>query len=208
MKKYIIFDFNGTLINDVELGLKLINEFLTYQNKPILDMDRYRHIFGFPIRDYYIRAGLDLNADDFNHLAEIYNIRYMRESLSCKLYPEVVDLLTYLYNNGYYLICLSSSEINNLIFQLKYYKIHSFFSTVIGTSTIHGNSKKELGYNFIVDNNIDPSDVLVIGDTLHDVEVAELIGCDYLLYNKGHQHEDFFDKDKTISNLEEIKKYI
>ena len=208
MKRYIIFDFNGTLLDDVDLGLKLINEFLEYQHKPILDMNRYRHIFGFPIRDYYVRAGLDLNMDKFEELALIYNEKYMRESLSCKLYPEVVDLLVWLHDNGYFLICLSSSEINNLSFQLGYYKIRSLFDKIIGTSTIEGGSKKELGYEFIKSNNIDPKEVMCIGDSLPDCEVAELIGCDYLLYTKGHQHPDFFEGRTTIDNLEEVRKYL
>lgn len=208
MKKYIIFDFNGTLLNDVDLGLQLINEFLTRQKKPTLNMDKYRHIFGFPIRDYYVKAGLDLNADKFEELAVIYNDRYMKESLSCKLFDEVYDLLEFLHLNNYYLICLSSSEINNLLFQLKYYKIYSFFNNVIGTSTVEGGSKKELGYKFIKDNDISPQEVIVIGDSLHDVEVADLIGCDSLLYTKGHQHPDIFKGHKTIDNLNQILLYI
>ncbi len=207
-KKYIIFDFNGTLLNDVDLGLKLINEFLAYQKKNLIDMDRYRHIFGFPIRDYYIRAGLDLEEDKFEELAEIYNDKYMKEALGCKLYDEVFDVLTYLHDNGYYLICLSSSEINNLDFQLQYYKIKPFFNKIIGTSNILGSSKKELGLKFIQENNIPADEVICIGDTLHDCEVAELINCDYLLYTKGHQHPDHFKGHTTIDNLKEVIRYL
>lgn len=208
MKKYIIFDFNGTLLNDVDLGLKLINDFLSEQGKKKLDMQTYRHVFGFPIRDYYIRAGLDLNAKKFEDLAIVYNERYMRESLSCKLYSDVYDLLLELHEKGYYLICLSSSEISNLTFQLKYYKIFSFFNKVIGTSNVEGGSKVMLGYNFIKENNINPDEVICVGDSLHDVEVANLIGCDNLLFTNGHQHPDFFTGHKTIDTLSEIKKYI
>jgi phosphoglycolate phosphatase len=208
MKKYIIFDFNGTLLNDVDLGLKLINEFLEYQHKPLLDMDKYRRVFGFPIRDYYVRAGLDLNADRFEDLAIIYNKKYMRESLSCKLYDDVFDLLLELKDKGYYLICLSSSETNNLIFQLKYYKIYNLFDKVIGTNDVEAKSKAKLGYDFIVNNNINPNEVICVGDSLHDIEVANLIGCDGVLFTKGHQHPDMFKGYRKIDNLSEIKEYL
>ena len=207
-KKYIIFDFNGTILDDVDLGLKLINQFLEEQNKPQLDMDKYRHVFGFPIRDYYIRAGLDLNADRFEDLAIIYNERYMRESLSCKLYPDVYDLLCELRDMGHYLICLSSSEINNLTFQLKYYKIYSFFNKVLGTSNVEGGSKVMIGYSFIKENNIDPKDIICVGDSLHDIEVANVIGCKGILFSGGHQHEDFFKGYDVIDSLSDIKKYL
>ena len=38
MKKYVIFDFNGTIIDDVDLCLVLLNEFLIDQNKPIVSL--------------------------------------------------------------------------------------------------------------------------------------------------------------------------
>ena len=57
-------------------------------------------------------------------------------------------------------------------------------------------------------NNINPDEVICVGDSLHDVEVANLIGCDNLIFTNGHQHPDFFTGHKTIDTLSEIKKYI
>ncbi len=207
-KKYIFFDFNGTILNDVWLGLKLINDFLNDQNKPNINLEKYKMIFGFPIKQYYLDAGLDFSNTSFEEMALIYNDRYMSQSLECKLFDDVIDTLKYLKNKGCCLICLSSTEYNNLVFQLKYYNIYDLFDYVIGTSNYEGGSKSRLGYNFVRDNNIDSKECLVVGDTLHDLEVANLIGCDAVLFTKGHQDKSRLKKHKMIDNLSEIKEYI
>jgi len=53
MIKHVFFDFNGTIIDDVDLCLNLLNEILRNQGKPVLDLDTYKHVFKFPIKDYY-----------------------------------------------------------------------------------------------------------------------------------------------------------
>lgn len=207
-KKYIILDFNGTILDDVWLGLKLINDFLKDQNKPTIDLKTYKMIFGFPIKKYYQDAGLDFNNMSFEEMALIYNDRYMKQSLECNLFSDVVETLDYLKNAGCYLICLSSTEYNNLVFQLKYYKIYDYFYKVIGTSNYEGGSKKMLGYNYIKENDIDEKECLVIGDTLHDLETAKTIGCEALLFTGGHQDKTKFGDAKTINKLKEVINYI
>ena len=39
--KYIIFDFNGTIIDDVQLCLDLLNEILKLEELPLVDMEKY-----------------------------------------------------------------------------------------------------------------------------------------------------------------------
>ena len=55
MKKYetVIWDWNGTLLDDVTLSLSIVNELLLEHNIPILTRERYREIFDFPVRLYY-----------------------------------------------------------------------------------------------------------------------------------------------------------
>ena len=55
----IIWDWNGTLLNDTELSIKCINTLLKRRSLPLLSAEQYREVFGFPIREYYQRIGLD-----------------------------------------------------------------------------------------------------------------------------------------------------
>ena len=72
--KNIFIDFNGTLLDDVNLCLDLLNLFLKEQNKPLIELNIYKHIFTFPIYDYYILAGLDFKNESFDSIANRFII--------------------------------------------------------------------------------------------------------------------------------------
>ncbi|HBL83341.1 MAG: hypothetical protein A2Y17_05365 [Clostridiales bacterium GWF2_38_85] len=49
---HIIWDFNGTILNDVDAGIKSINTLLARRQLPLLEsVDAYKNIFTFPILD-------------------------------------------------------------------------------------------------------------------------------------------------------------
>ncbi|HBG33295.1 MAG TPA: hypothetical protein DDW82_06255 [Acholeplasmataceae bacterium] len=49
--------------------------------------------------------------------------------------------------------------------------------------------------------NINPKDITMIGDTLHDAEVAKELGCDIIIYTKGHQHQSRLQNYRNIDNF-------
>ena len=69
MKKYVFFDFNGTILNDVDLCLELLNKILSKQKKPLVDEKQYKNIFTFPIKKYYELAGVDFSLNTFEELS-------------------------------------------------------------------------------------------------------------------------------------------
>ena len=59
--KRIVWDWNGTLLNDVNLCFECINRLLVSKNlDPLIDLAAYRDIFEFPIQNYYQKAGLPI----------------------------------------------------------------------------------------------------------------------------------------------------
>ncbi|MCR5299274.1 MAG: HAD family hydrolase, partial [Erysipelotrichaceae bacterium] len=64
--KTFIFDFNGTVLDDIDHSLDCINTLLTkYRIREPLSLDEYRHIFTFPVIDYYRKAGFDFDVYSF-----------------------------------------------------------------------------------------------------------------------------------------------
>ena len=192
--KYLFIDFNGTLLDDRELCLDLLNVFLREQNKKEVDMETYKNIFGFPVIDYYIRAGLTFDNESFESMADRFIDQYKKLSLNCKLYDDVKDTLRYLRDKDIKLIMLSASEINNLLYQTDYYSITEYFDEILGTNNIYAQSKESVGINFIKENNIDLDECLFIGDTNHDYDVAQKMGIDVMLVLCGHQSKEVLQK--------------
>ncbi|MDD2574852.1 MAG: HAD hydrolase-like protein [Acholeplasmataceae bacterium] len=187
MIKYIFWDFNGTILDDRELSLVLLNEMLKKQNKPSLSMDQYLDVFGFPIQDYYLKTGISFEHKSFEEMSVWYIAKYQPQSLEQSLHKGLLSTLKILHDEGIKHIVLSASEQNNLIEQVNHYQINPYFDYILGTSDITNHNKEEVGLSFIKEHNIDPKSCLYIGDTIYDFDVAIKMGVYPVLYSGGHQ---------------------
>lgn len=187
MKKYVFFDFNGTLIDDVELCLELLNDVLRMQGAKELTLAEYRDIFTFPVIKYYELAGIDFKKNTFKELADYFISNYQPRSMECGLIKGTYDVLNYLKAKGYSLVMLSASYLKNLLEQTENYKITEYFDDILGLDNINASSKVQIAIDYMKNKNIDPKTVLMVGDTLHDLEVSKEIGAECYLVASGHQ---------------------
>jgi phosphoglycolate phosphatase len=206
MYKDIFLDFNGTIIDDLDLCVELLNVFLKEQGKKELSIDEYKHVFKFPIKQYYIDAGIDFNIESYESLAIRFIKEYQPRSMHCGLFPNLVDTVKKLKEMGIRVYILSASEQNNLLEQTNTYGITQYFDAVLGINNIHAASKVDRAINFMKDNGINPKETLFVGDTLHDKEVADAIGVNCVLVSCGHQAEDILEKSgcKVIPSASDI----
>lgn len=210
MKKYVIFDFNGTIIDDVDLCLNLLNKMLVENGYKEVTLERYRNIFTFPIKKYYELAGFDFTKDDYNKLAIEFINAYQPASLKCNLYAGCRELFRDLKEKGYHLIVLSASERTNLIEQMTHFQILDYFDDILGLDNIHAVSKVMIGVEYLTTHQISPNEVVMIGDTLHDKEVADEMGIDIILVSQGHQSHEVLsvEHNLVVESIGEVKKYL
>lgn len=194
MKKYIFLDFNGTIIDDVDLCVELLNQILKKQHKPLVTNEKYKNIFTFPVKKYYELAGVDFALESFESLAQWFIKEYQPRSLHCGLYPHTIEAFQKLKDKGYHLVILSASEKNNLLEQCESFGIISYFDTILGIDNIHANSKVGIALDFMEQNGIKGEDVLFVGDTLHDLEVASSMKAKCMLVSCGHQSTEVLSK--------------
>jgi len=209
-KKTVFFDFNGTIIDDLDLCLNILNEMLAKKGLNPISKERYRDIFTFPIKDYYIEAGFDFSKYSFEDLSKEFIVKYQKPSLSCPLHEGIVDILKKLREDGYNVVLLTASKKSNVIEQLQSFDILKYFNEVLGIDDIYASSKVQIGLDYMKNYEINPKDAIMVGDTLHDAKVASEMGIDVLLYSKGHQSRKRLETSnkKVIDNLSEIFKYI
>ena len=56
--KYILWDWNGTLLDDTQAALDTLNAMLTRRGEKSIAMDFYRDHFAFPCRPFYEQIGM------------------------------------------------------------------------------------------------------------------------------------------------------
>ena len=210
MYKTIIWDWNGTLLNDLELSLSSVNILLEERNLPRLSIERYKDIFGFPIIDYYVKAGFDFEKEPFEIPAKQYVKLYASGASELKLFPDVVETLSYLKENNYQLIVLSAMKDDNLKLMINNLNITHFFDGIFGIMDNYAREKVTIGKQVIEKLNLNLEECVMIGDSLHDAEVAEQCGFDCILYSGGHVSRQRLETKgrRIIERLSDIKQIL
>ncbi|MDE6031264.1 MAG: HAD family hydrolase [Oscillospiraceae bacterium] len=189
MIDHVIWDWNGTLLDDVEVSIEAMNRVLERYGLARLDRERYRDIFCFPVRDYYAKAGFDFTRVDFEKPAMEFIEEYYSLVSAAGLSRGAAEALDGFLESGIRQVILSASERESLIGQVRRLGIENRFTDILGIDNHFAASKAELAQKWISENNIDKSGVVFIGDTLHDLEVAAAAGCACVLVSCGHQSE-------------------
>ena len=200
---YLVLDFNGTIIDDVDLCLNILNHLLEERNYKKVSLEEYKHIFTFPIKKYYINAGFDLEKYSFTSISNEFISLYQKASLNCKLYEGINELIDKCNNNRIKVVLLSASQIDNLKEQTDHFGLSEKFEVILGTSTMEAASKVEIGKNYFKDKQ--DKKILFVGDTTHDAEVASAIGADALLITHGHQARDILLKANPLKVIDSFK---
>jgi phosphoglycolate phosphatase len=190
MIPYVVWDWNGTLLNDVDVAMAVMDRMLSRRGLPSLGgAERYREIFTFPVREYYLSAGLDLVREPFEELAVEWTQLYGELSPRCVLFPGAEGVLRELEERGVVQMIASASPQETLERQVEAQGVRERFQVLLGLSDIYADSKAGLARRYFQDNGIDPAQVIFVGDTLHDWEVAKDAGCGCVLLAQGHQSQ-------------------
>ena len=205
---HIIWDFNGTLLNDVKTGIDSVNVMLKKRGLKTIDSLEYYHsVFSFPIIDYYRRLGFDIDGEGYDPLANEWVALYLDTVKKAQLYDGVKELLKRIKMSNIKQILLSATEINMLKGQIRSLGIDEYFDEVIGLSDIYAYSKTAAAIDWIKNNKVEKA--LMIGDTPHDLETAKAMGVDFAAVLGGHAARSAFDDGVAVyTDLSEIEKLI
>ena len=186
---HVIWDWNGTLVDDAWLCVEIVNELLVRRGLAPTTLCEYREVFGFPLRAYYESVGFDLEREDFAAMGDEFNIRYNQRRRECRLREGVCEVLTALSHNRIGQSLLSASNEMDLKEMVADYGLRPHFAAVAGVDNGLGEGKIELGHRHLADLNCKGDEVLLVGDTVHDVEVAAALGVHCVLLPSGHQSQ-------------------
>lgn len=204
----IIWDFNGTIIDDVEAGIISVNKMLAERSLPIIaDKEAYRRVFRFPIIEYYRSLGFDFESEPYETvLAPMWVNLYKENSKHAPMQEGVCKAIDLFSSKGLHQHILSASEIGILTEQLRSFGIYEKFDSVTGLDNIHAHSKTALALEWR--KNHPDAVALFIGDTEHDAGAAKTLGADCALISFGHQSKETLEKCERAFVFESLEELI
>lgn len=186
MITHVAWDFNGTLIDDTDVTLRSVNAVLRAQGLPVVDLPFYQAIVRFPVREYYALLGLDLQRTDFGALADIFTAHYNEHWREATVRPEVFQALEALAQAGIPCSILTAARSDEVRCQLDYFGLTRYFRRISGVDDNLGEGKAHLAAGHFAGLGVSPGDALLIGDSPHDAQVAQIAGCACALVTCGH----------------------
>ncbi len=185
--RYVIWDWNGTLLDDMSLCLDVINGMLRRRQMPTVTREEYLATFTFPVRRYYHALGFDFARESFEALSHEFIAGYEAGVRGCGLQPEVRTTLARVAATDRRQALLSASAQDSLNEVVRAFELDSFFEQVAGLDNIYAHSKVEVGRKLVANLPCAPVEAVLVGDTLHDAEVAQAMGTGCVLVAHGHQ---------------------
>ena len=189
MRRYddVLWDWNGTLLDDLALNLRVENELLRRRGLfERADKDYYLEHFGFPIIEFYRALGFDFSKEDYADVANEYADTYAAGLDSVCLFDDALPVIDALHDSGVRQVVISATEHELLRRQVARYDLTDHFETVLGSENNLGKSKVAVALDWLQRHGADPKRTLFVGDTIHDFETAAAIGCDCALVARGH----------------------
>ncbi|MCK4627607.1 MAG: HAD family hydrolase [Sedimentisphaerales bacterium] len=207
--KHIIWDWNGTLLDDVNECVAVVSGMLQRRRLPELTIERYKENVGFPVIDFYRRLGFDFTKESYEKVADEYMKGYVRCLPQCRLRQGAETFIRSLTDAGLTHSVLSAYHQRRLEEAVAHFQIEQWFIKLIGLNDYYAHSKVENGRKWIDELPYKKQEVLFVGDMLHDYETACAMGVDCVLLSCGHQSREklrecgvpVFDSIKEIENL-------
>ena len=184
--KNIIWDWNGTILNDTPVAVEATNILLQRFGYPTITLEYYRENVETPIVNFYSKI-FDLNKHNVEMIDDEWGILYDQLSEKINLHAGVKEILRSFANENQNQIILSAFKTIEITKYARRFSIEHYFDDILGTQNIVMESKTVRGKRYMQEHGFAPKQTLYIGDTVHDYEAACGLGVDCVLFSGGQQ---------------------
>ena len=186
MIKHVIWDWNGTLIDDARLCVSIVNEILSDNMLSEVSLSYYRENFCFPVRAYYEKIGLSCEGARYRELSEQFISEYRKRWKTCQLQANALAVISALNQAGIGQSVLSASKSTDLKLFLEGFGLGKYIDLASGVRNVLASGKIEISKRHLLDIGAEPDEVLMVGDTKHDEEISKHLSTNCILFTGGH----------------------
>lgn len=214
----IVFDWNGTILSDTRQSWLAGNACLEFYGAPALTLNEYRHLFTFPIIDFYEQCGLTAQEvlarkDESN---EVFQSSYEALAANARTRRGARDLLQWLQDQNATSIILSNYVTDKIETHIDRLNLGEYFSHICahtcgGTTILEKTTKTARLKSFMEQSGHAPENTIIIGDTMEEPEIARALGLTSIGITDGYISTARLKKSKpnhTVRTMNEIKSIV
>ncbi|MDF6020681.1 HAD hydrolase-like protein [Streptomyces sp. JH34] len=186
-RTHLVWDWNGTLLDDIHAVLGATNAAFAEVDLAPLTLEQYRETYCVPIPKFYERLmGRLPTPAEWERMDGLFHRHYTEQRAACGLTEGVEELLARWLRGGRSQSLLSMYGHEHLVPVVRGYGIEGHFVRVDGRTGPSGGSKAlHMERHFEVLGGIAPESAVVIGDAVDDAVAAAHVGARAVLYTGG-----------------------
>lgn len=206
MYEYIVWDWNGTLLDDAWMCCRILNEMRASRGMSPVTVQQYRESFDFPVIEYYRKIGFDFSKEDWETMAKEFADIYELVRDECSLRDDARETIARVAWLGYKQAILSAYRQHLLEEVVESFGLRPQFTRLVGVDNHYAAGKGDKAKHLLELLGGNASELLFVGDTTHDYEVATSIGADCVLVDGGHQDRRRLEKCRcaVVDSLTEL----
>lgn len=125
--KLVVWDFNGTIVDDVELCYEIETKMLQERHMQTYTLEQYRDTFCFPVIEYYYKMGYTFEEESYEDISVEFNQLYDEGFPSLKVMDDFIETIESFQENGMENVIISASRQDKLLEQCHQLGISSYF---------------------------------------------------------------------------------
>lgn len=169
MFRNLIFDWSGTLCDDLALTIEATNYVLAQYNRPALSREAFRAEFQLPYPDYYAAKTPEAKLED---LENFYRFAFDSSSLQVTEIPHARAFLEFCRTRGIRCFVLTSMDPRAFDEQSRHLNLHHYFEHI--HSGVH--NKEHYIPGLMKQHGLRAAETAFIGDMQHDINAAHCVG--------------------------------
>ncbi|MFH0859451.1 MAG: HAD family hydrolase [Patescibacteria group bacterium] len=203
MIKNIIFDWSGTLADDLVMTYKATMYVFEKLGVKPMSLEEYRNKFFLPYMGFCKNYLPNCTTEQIKQLF----LEGVQTVVDVELYPEVKNVLKKLYDRDIKMIIMSATTKERIIADAKRYNILDYFQEIDGDIF----DKTKIIVDTIQRNGFNPEETMCVGDMPHDIDAAKKVGAISVGIFWGHKPKEMLgavNPDYLISNITELEKLL
>lgn len=189
---HLVFDFNGTLLDDNAPRLRALNDSLVGLGVPAIDMDTFRKTFCVPVPRFYATLlGRELTQEEWLAADGVFQRKYLEYAPDqAALVAGAADALAAWTAAGHTASLLSLHTHQELVGEVGRLGLSDWLVRVDGRRGPTGGTKAEAMRRHVERLELPPARIVAIGDSRDDARAAAAAGVRACLYSGGAEHAD------------------
>ncbi|MGQ0708389.1 MAG: HAD family hydrolase [Rhodoferax sp.] len=174
----VAFDWDGTLFDSTAIITRCIQRAVADVGGRVPSDEQAAYVIGMGLAQALAHAAPDVPVQDYPALAARYRYHYMAQQDDIHLFEGVVPLLHELRARGVLLAVATGKSRRGLDVALRAVELQGLFDSSRTADETASKPHPQMLLELMEEFSLQPRQVLMVGDTTHDLEMAQRAGCD------------------------------